>query len=1030
LKILDRFVDRPLPVFLAAAVVVLAGLFCLSVLPVKRSPNIEIPFALVAAPYVGAAPEDVETELTLELEDQLNTLDELRHMRTVSAEGYASAILEFEDRADMTESLRDVRDKTDLAEVEFPDGADPAAVRELSLDDVPIIFFTLRGGGDLYQLRDLAEDLKPHLEAVAGVSQVDVFGGYQREVQILAAPTALAEFDLTQDDLVRTLSRQSRSLPAGELRSERAQRQLRATGEFTSLEEIRDLPIASEPMGAITLRDVAEVRLTHQRLASGAWIDGEPSVTLRVRRGPYVNTLDTVAQLRAEVARQRATLPPGVSIEATADTSDDIRDMIRQLGTTALVGLVLVVAVLLWMFDLRLALLVGSVLPFALLSTFVGLYVFGMAISNIALFGLILVLGLVVDGAIIVAEAIQREREAGLRPEQAAKAALDRVATPVIAADLTTIAAFVPMLLMVGVMGQFMSVLPKVVVFSIVGSILVDHLLLPAASALIPNRPARPRRRPAWLSPELTGLRAHYARALSWVLARRGLVLAAALLALLAAGATFVSGAVDSIFLPKTDRSRFTVNYALPLGTALEETDRVGALLSARAAALPEVDRYVLTTGDTGALSTDTREAGRYGPEYGRINVELVPSADRERGQSEVVHALRGDLAFFAGVEIDVREPTEGPGVGAALAIRVKGEALEEVAAAARLVKAELTELPGALDVRVDYDDTKPEIRVAVDRPRASARFGVTPDQVSRALLTAFHGIEVGRMWIAAERVDLRLQAPESFDQTLERVRELPLRAADGTIVPLGEVATVDLRFTHDAIYRHDTRRTVTVRAGVAEGASSVTLEAVAREALGNLPLPASIDLEFGGETEERDRSYASLWDALKWAAVLIYVVVAVQFNSLRQPFIVLIAVPLSVIGVTLGLLVTGTPFSFMVFIGIVSLTGIVVNDGIVLIDAVNRLRRAGMPLLPAVAEAAEGRFRPVLLTTITTIAGLLPLTLNITEGGEFWVPLGVAVISGLLVASTMTLFLVPVLYVLLEGPRVGLGAQRPAGDR
>ncbi|MBW2394614.1 MAG: efflux RND transporter permease subunit [Deltaproteobacteria bacterium] len=1019
MKLLDRFIDRPLPVFVAAAVLVLAGLYCLSVLPVKRAPNIVIPFALVAAPYVGAAPEAVETELTLELEEQLNTLDELRHMTTVSAEGYATAILEFEDRADMTESLRDVRDRVDLAEVEFPSDADPAVVRELSLDDVPIIFFTLRGG-DLYHLRDLAEDLKPHLESVPGVSQVDVFGGYEREVQILADPAVLAEFDLTQADLVQAIARQSRSLPAGELRSRGAQRLLRSTGEFESLEEIRDIVIASEPTGVLTLRDVAEVRLTHVRLASEAWIDGEPSVTLRVRRRPHVNTLETVERLRAEVERQRTKLPPDVYIQATSDTSDEIQRMIRQLGTSAVVGLVLVVSVLLWMFDLRHALLVGSVLPLALLSTFIGLYVFDMAISNIALFGLILVLGLVVDGAIIVGEAIQSEREAGLKPNQAAKAALDRVATPVIAADLTTIAAFVPMLLMVGVMGQFMSVLPKVVMFALLGSVFVDHLLLPAAAARIPSRPARERKRGGWLAPDLARPRAVYSRALKRVLARPAPAIAAALLALAGAAALFTSGAIDSIFLPRTDRSRFTVNYALPLGTPLAETSRVGELISQRVAVLPEVAIYVLTTGDTGALSTDTRESGRYGPEYGRINVELVPSGDRLRGQAEIVRGLREDLASFAGVEIDVHEPSEGPGVGAALAIRVKGESLSAIAAAARSVEAEVASLPTAEDVRVDYDDSKPEIQVDVDRPRAAARFGIAPDQVSRALLTAFHGIEVGRMWIAGKRVDLRLKAPESYDQTLERVRELPLRGASGEIVPLGEVAAVDLGFTHDAIFRHDTRRTVTVRANVASEASSVALEAAARKALAPLPLPPDIDLEFGGETEERDRSYASLWDALKWAAVLIYAIVAVQFNSLRQPFIVLLAVPLSVIGVTLGLLVTGTPFSFMVFIGIVSLTGIVVNDGIVLIDAINRLRRAGMPLIEAVSAAAETRFRPVLLTTITTIAGLLPLTLGIAEGGEFWAPLGIAVISGLLVASMMTLFLVPVFYALIEGPHLG----------
>ncbi len=282
-------------------------------------------------------------------------------------------------------------------------------------------------------------------------------------------------------------------------------------------------------------------------------------------------------------------------------------------------------------------------------------------------------------------------------------------------------------------------------------------------------------------------------------------------------------------------------------------------------------------------------------------------------------------------------------------------------------------------------------------------------------------------MWIGDARVDIRLTAPSHYPHTPDAVRELPLRTANGAIAPLGEVAEVELSFAHNAIFRHDALRTITVRADAAEGHSSVQLDADARAALADLPLPLGTTLAFGGETEERDRSYASLWSALKWAALLIYFIIAIQFDSLRQPLIVMLAVPLAVVGVGLGLLVTGTPFSFVVFIGIVSLTGIVVNDGIVLIDAINRNRRSGMALLDAIRDAAQRRFRPVLLTTVTTIAGLLPLTLNVADGGEFWVPLGITIISGLLVSSILTLFVVPVLYSLFEGPPRGRVQERVA---
>lgn len=1024
MRVLERFIDRPLPIFLVAALVVAFGLLSVSELPVNRAPDVEIPFTFVVVPYAGAAPADIETEISIELEEELNTLDRLRHMRSISSEGVSAHFLEFEDRTDMDEALRDVRDKVDLAEADLPADVEHPQVHELSFDELPIIFFTLRGGADLFRLRRIAADLRPALEAVPGVRRVDIFGGLERQVKVLADPQRLAEYGMTLTSLTAALGRQSRSLPAGELRAETGDRLIRTTGEFRTLEEIRGVIVASDVVGGIALRDVARVELGHVRRSSASWLDGEPSVTLIVKRRQDVDTVETVERLKQRVEELRASLPPGVSIEATSDSSHIIARMIRQLGVSAIFGLVLVVLVLLVMFGPRQAFLVGSVLPFSLLFALIGLYVTGMSISNIALFAMILVLGLVVDGAIIVGEAIQAETENGADPVQAAKLGLARVGPPVIAAHLTTIAAFLPMLLMVGVMGQFMSVMPKVVTFALIGSLFVDHLLLPGASARL-QPPGSAHKsgvmRRLGFSPELHRARRTYRRWLDRALARRASVLAGATLAFVLAGLVFLSGAIESIFLPTTDQSRFTVNYALPLGTPLAETNRVGLLIAQQIAEIPELERYVLTSGDTGALATDNREGGRSGPEYGRIGVELIEAAERSRSQTEIVVWLRERIERYAGVEIDVEELSEGPGVGAALAIRVTGDRLAELTRVADEVARRITALPDATDVRTDYDTSRPQIRVSLDRARAAARYGISPDGVSQLLLTALHGIDVGRTWVDDERVDIRVEAPEASVTTVDALREIPLRAQDGRLVPLGEVAEVELEYGEDAIYRYDTRRAVTVRADAREGASTVRLASAAESALLDLTLPPGVALEFGGETEERDRSYASLWRALGWGVLLIYCIMAVQFDSLRQPWIVLFSVPLSFVGVTLGLLTTGTPFSFMVFIGAVSLTGIVVNDGIVLVDAINQERRGGRALPDTVAAAAETRLRPVILTTITTIAGLLPLTLNLAGGGEFWVPLGIAIISGLLVSSGLTLFVVPVLYAIFEGvPQAG----------
>jgi multidrug efflux pump subunit AcrB len=1029
-KLLDRSIDRPLPVFLAAALVLVFGLWCLSEIPINRTPYIEIPFTVVSSIYHGAAPDEVEAEVTIELEDELNTIPNLRHMNSMSREGVSVLFLEFEDRTDMSDALRDVRAKADLATPRLPADADFVVVEEISFDDEPIIFFTLTGSPDLYRLRQIAEDLEPTLEAVAGVASVEVFGGYEREVRVHADPVALARHDLTLADLGRVIARQGESLPSGELSSSRSKQLIRSTGEFRSPDEIAAIRVTAGDNSLLALRDVATVELGHERLTSGAWRNDEPSVTLIVRRRADVNTLETVRRLKAAVALLRPSLPPGIRIVASSDQSEEIGQMLEQLGTSAAFGFVLVVGVLIAIFGARQALLISSVLPFSILFAFAGLYVFGMTISNIALFAVILVLGLVVDGAIVVGEAIAVERESAARPATAAKAALAQVGMPVIAADLTTIAAFVPMLLMVGVMGQFMAVMPKVVVFALVGSVFVDHFLLPAASARFGEKRGGKQRRVApdglpWFSPDLVRARRLYQSGLEKALTRPKAVFAGVAAAIVATVAVFATGAIDSIFLPKVDTGRFTVNYELPLGTGLEETSKVGRLLGREAESLREVESYVLTAGDTGALNADTGEGGRVGSHYGRLTVDLVDRSQRSRGSAEVIAELRELVSRYAGVRVAFEQPDEGPSTGAALDIRVKGEQLEELVAVSGAVERQVAALPGSADVRVDYDRGKPEVRVEVDRVRAATHFGIAPDEVSRALHTAFYGLEVGRMWLDGERTAIRLSAAPSYAHTLENVRSLPLRTSDAAIVPLGDLARVEPGFAHDAIFRHDTLRTITVRADTAAGVSSVALEDQARDAVAAIGLPQGVRLEFGGESEERHRSYGSLWGALKWGILLIYVVIAIQFNSLLQPLIVLMSIPLAVIGVAFGLLVTGTPFSFIAFIGIVSLTGIVVNSGIVLIDGINKKRRAGMRVEEAVRGAALQRFRPVLLTAITTIAGLLPLTLGVSEGGEFWVPLGVTIISGLLASTALTLFVVPVLYSLLQSWRIGPALER-----
>ncbi len=1020
MKFFHGSIERPLPVYLVGLLLIFFGLWTLFELPVTRAPSIRAPFSMVVVPYVGATPDEVESEVTLDLEEELVQVDDLRHINAVSTEGSSVVFMEFEDRTDLDEALRQVRTAVDRAEAEFEDEVEVPVVQEMSTDDEPILSFVISGGIGPARLRQIAEDLRPDLEAVEGVNEVQIFGGFEPEVRIFAEPAVLAEYGLTLAELASRVRQQARAAPAGQLRGNSGDRLVRATGEFGSLDEIRSIVVANEGAGAVTLGDIAQVSLHHKRRESYSSLNGEPSVTLIAKRKPDVNTVDTVEKLKAIAFERSLTFPPGVRLTPTQDASIAIGRMLEQLGTSAALGLILLMVVLMVSFGWRQALLVASVLPFSLLVTFIGLFIFDMSISNMSIFSLILVLGLVVDGALIVAEAIHAEVEDGFPPMQAATRGIQRVGMAVLSADITTISAFFPMVLMIGIMGQFMSVMPKVVVFAITGSIFVDHFLIPAVAARMKHIDAHRHRigtgEEIQRSRFMRVMRPFYQRTLDRCLQRPTLLLSSCAISFVVAISLIVTGVIPSIFMPTTDRGRIIARFASPLGTPLAETNRIGELLTGELDGMEEVDHFVLTAGTGGGANPFGMGRERSGPERGTLTIELLPASERERSQSEIAEYLRTRFARYAGLAIEVEELSEGGPVGEALSLRVRGPRFDDVVVAARSVEEMVKGIEGARDVNVDYERSNPELRIEVDRALASSEFSLTPQDVSQALLIATVGVEVGRMWVGDERVDLRLSAPEDYSEELDRVRELPLRAGDRSLIPLGTLANVDFDFSPKALTRYDSQRSITITAEARPGYDTVALTSGATAGLAQLDLPDGVNVAFGGQTEERARSLGSLSDALGWGLLLIFIVISVQFNSIVQPFIVLLCIPLSIVGVALGLLATGTPFSFSVFIGVVSLTGIVVNDGIVMVDGINQYREAGVPLRRAVREASLRRLRPVLLTTITTVAGIFPLTLNLTEGGEFWVPLGIAIISGLLVASGLTLFVVPVMYWLIEG--------------
>jgi len=1017
-KLSATAIDKPRISLMLAAVLMCMGLYALTQVPVEQNPRLKIPVILVVVPYPGAAPEEVEDQVIRKIEKEIRGIEGVKEIQSVSGDGSGVVIIEFEDSVEIKEARRDIQQAVDKAAPEFPEEAEKAIVRDIAFDDLAIIQISLYGPVGLDELKRIAENWQEPLEAIVGVRDIEIFGGLTREVVVEADPQRLSRYNISLESVARAIASQHKNLPGGRIALGATDLRLRTLGEYQNPEQIRNA-VARMGQQRVLVSDLAEVDpFGHARVTSISRINGMPGVTLLVKKRSDINTLRTIEQIKQKVSELEQSLPEGVQVAFTSDQSREIGYMVGQLSSSALFGSLLVVILLCWAMGGRNALLVGLAIPGSLLAGFVFIHAAGIVFSTICIFALILILGMVVDGAIIVGENIVRHLEMGKSPRQASHDGIREIGYAVLSADLTTVAAFLPLLFVPGVTGQFMSVMPKVVAFTLLGSVIIDHFVLPVIASLLmkarsDDEPSKPRT--GFL---LRVTQAGYGKLLAGSLAHPRVVMTVVGLLICCVTAIVASGVLGSEFFPKVDVSRFSINVEMPPGASIERTDKACLAIERLVLGMPagEIKSTVTTIGDTGALNTDLREGGRSGPEHGRVMVELVHSVHREREQKQIIFELRQRLGgLVPGAKITIYERREGPPVGSELAIRIQHDDLAVLARASRTVEQTLRRGDYARDVKNDFSHGRPELRVKVKRQMA-ALYGITAAQVSRAVATAYQGDKSTQMTIGDEEVDVRVRLAAGSRADLETLHRLRLDTATAQI-PLGEVAEIELADGLADINRYDLKRTATVRC---ESTARYDAEQAKQRLRDDLQaarergeLPAEVKITYGGENEEQDKAMESLKGAMGLALLVVLSIMVFQFNSFKQAFVILATVPLALIGVVFGLLITGHKLGFLPFIGVVSLTGIVVNDAIVLVDFTNQARRAGRDTVSALLEAGRTRLRPVILTTVTTIGGLLPLAFNISGGGAFWAPLCWTIISGLSMALLLTLVVVPVLYML-----------------
>lgn|GEM_PF-320878 len=1101
MKISEKSVEHPRIVLVIALALVLFGVLGVLTLPKERTPRIKLPIVMVAVSNPGAQPLTNDTQIVRRIEDEaageLSDLDETGGLQSQAMYGAGLVQFFFQDGVDIRDAKQDVQELINRIKGEFPDRAqtDPGPIlSEIDFEGWPIVQVFLAGGA-LGERFTMADELKERIEELEGVRVVQEFGRREREIEVLLDPERLAEQRLTSTDVINAIRRGNIDLPTGELERVGIERRVRFDGRFADLDEVRGLPVVEREGTIIRLGDVSEVAFGYEPQTSIARYGQRDAVVLQAMGMKDINVLrlaDRIEAMVAEFAHDRGLSGAGsgaggggdgLLIGTNRSQGREIRIMFDQLGSSAIFGMILVVLVLTVFMGWRNAMLISIAIPFSLIvagalmllakRTFFP----DLAINNMSLFSLILVIGMVVDGALIVGENIYRHREMGQSPVDAAKLGIREVGPAVLSADLTTVAAFAPMYVVRGVMGDFMGTMPTVVIFALGASLLVDHFLLPALSVYV-LKPSKKRLRRAVdgghasatgaIDPGAIAKMAEATRATRWYgrvirrsLEHRRLVIALTLLAATTPAFLAWSGALGFEFFPESDIAQIEAYVESPIGTDME-TGAVVAVEQVEAAILrairPEEWHHPVkggppvapttTIGETNALSTRLESSWETGPEYARIFCELTLEQHRDRNVSEIIEAIRAELPDMPGVRVELTAPSEGPPTGSDVYVRVLGDdriTIDRLAERAGAIETIIESIPGTYDVSSSHR-LRPQYRATPIREVAGF-FGVTAVDIAQAISSALRGVEVTDVDFGGdESFDIRVRSTADTRRTLSDLRDLPVRTASGRVVSLDQVAHVRRVVEPNQIKRYDRKRMIAVSASLRDGTLADDVKAELKKRLGVsegvAPVRAGlagvldrigakmaraggdpdtemyrdneIVVQFGGENEFRDKAVADLRLAMLLATALMALILIVQFNSFVQPLIVLAAVPLSLIGVGVGLALIGLNFSVAAMIGVVALAGVVVNDGIVLVSFINQLREVGVEKQRACVLAGQLRLRPVLLTTVTTVGGLAPLALNVAGGGEFWQPLTVSIIFGYSFATALTLVVIPLLYTML----------------
>jgi len=1014
-------------------VISLAGFNAYKSIPREAAPDIQIPLLIVTIPFPGASPEDVESLITNKAEQELQTIKNLKKIKSTSSESVAVLTLEFTSDFDISNARTKVREKMDKIKPDFPSDAEDYQITEINLSEQPLMILNIAGDMGLLGLTDLADEVKEEIEGIPGILEVRRAGGLEKEIRVYVNPEKLNYYNLDLNQVSSSIRSENTNLPGGSVTMGPTKYLIRVPGEFINPEGINEALISAPNQVPVRVKDLAKVVFGFKEITSKSRLDGIESVSLSIVKRSGENLLAIRDQVKLIIQRLEQEYGDEVKFSILSDQGERVQRIVNDLENNILSGFVLVFLVLLLVMGISNALLVAIAIPLSFLASMIILNVMGFTLNIVVLFSLILSLGLLVDNAIVIVENIFRHRQAGKNRIDAAILGTKEIAIPVTTSTITTVAAFFPLIFMPGIAGEFIGFLPKTLIVTLSSSLLVAVIINPVLCSTLMR---------VKVGKEITSdfdelklvekskILGVYQYALRKVLRFRLITLLAFIFLFVGTfywygKNTFPRKRIE--FFPKTEPSEAVVNIRAPLGTTLDVSDKyVASVEDFVNKDQKKLDALVANVGQR--RGSGASSAGSTTTYLSHLVLDFPNWQNWIEKPSSIIKKLRQKLDQMVGVEIKLAEARSGPPTGMALNLEVRGEDFNQMSVAVEAIKQKIKNIPGLVDLTDDFDRSRPELKVIIDRDKAS-RLGLRARDIANTVRTAFNGKKVSVFRDGTEEYDIWVQLDQSFRSNQSDLSSLFIYTPSGEPVRLSEIARVDSGPSYGSIRHVDTVRTITI-SGDAFRMPGPVLVMKAKQVLNKLDLPQGVTYQFTGEDENRKESQIFIGRALIIAVLLILVVMVAQFNSIALPLIVISSVLMSVMGVIIGLIVHDRPFGIiMTGVGTVALAGIVVNNAIVMLDYVIKLRKKGYQRNEAMILAAAVRFRPVVLTAVTTVLGLVPIAIGMdidfsrdsiilfgAASASFWKSMALAIMYGLGVTTLLTLFLLPALYSLVEG--------------